>query len=61
LAPPGTAIGLNTSTLSLEADGDCLAFHDDGDFAFSCRVFEHDFELFRITDDVQVLYFLACL
>jgi hypothetical protein len=53
-------MALDASMLSFEANGDHIVLHNDGDFAFSCRVLKHELEFFRVTDDVQIRDFLAC-
>ena len=58
--PPGTSTVLDTSILSFETNGDHIVFYNDGDLTFSSRMLKHEFELFWVTDDIEILDFLAC-
>jgi len=55
LFPPGTAILLDTSVLSLKANRDDIAIYNDGDLPFPGRMLKHEFEVLLVTQDIEIL------
>ncbi len=59
--PPGTAILLGTSVLSIKANRDDVATYNDGDLPLPGRMLKHEFEVFFVIQHIEILNFSAFL